>query len=117
MEICHHPLLCLMEQDKGVLLLLYVPSLEPLLAIIWNSVDIGGVNVGEEGHGIRGRHLIIYLTKPKTTPPNLVKELKRNGELSNFKINTVKSEILNISLDKKEELALQREFPFTWGGN
>lgn len=50
------------------------------------------------------------------TLPNLIKELQKYRELSNFKINPVKSEILKISMDKKEELALQIEFSFTWGG-
>lgn len=38
------------------------------------------------------------------------------GELSNFKMNPIKSEILTISLSKKEALALQSEFPFIWEG-
>lgn len=43
-----------------------------------------------------------------------MKELEQYGECSNFKINPVKSEILNISVPLEEALVYQEEFPFIW---
>lgn len=97
--------------------LLFVLSLEPLLATILRSVDIRGLRIGVEEHKIAAyaNDVLCYVTNPRITLPNLVKELKKYGEPSNLKINPIKSEILNINIDKKEEQVLQGEFPFTWG--
>lgn len=58
--------------------------------------------------------ILLYMTKPRLSLPNLIKELKEYGELTNFKINPIKTVILNLGVDKNEEKALQQEFPFTW---
>lgn len=73
---------------------------------------------GDEEHKIAAYadDVLYYISNPRITLPNLMKELIEYGNLSILKINSVKSEILNIGLGKKEELALQMEFPFTWGG-
>lgn len=95
---------------------LFVISLEPLLATIKINVDISGLKIGEEEHKIAAYadDVLCYITNPRITLPNLVKELKKYGELSNLKINPIKSEILNINIDKEKQ-ALQGEFPFIWG--
>lgn len=92
--------------------LLYVLSLEPLLDTIENSADIGGVKIRGEEHKVvaYADDVLFFISNPRTTLPNLIKELKKYGELSNLKINHVKSEIL--SLSKEEVIVLQREF--TW---
>lgn len=46
--------------------------------------------------------------------PCLLKVLKEYGDLSNFKINPGKSEVLNINVSAKDEHGLQQEFPFPW---
>lgn len=48
------------------------------------------------------------------TLPNILKEVTEYGELSNCKINPIRTDILNIGLGRKGVLALQKEFPFTW---
>lgn len=97
--------------------LLYVLLLEPILATIRNNTDMGGVKMGEEEHKVAAYadDILFYVSNPRTTLPNLIIGLKRYGELSNLNINSIKSKMLYINLSKKEKLALQREFPFTWG--
>lgn len=58
--------------------------------------------------------LLLYITNPIITIPNLMKEFKRLGELSYFKVNYDKSEMLNISLTEKTYLLLQKDFLFKW---
>lgn len=105
------------RQGCPLSLLLYVLLLEPFLATIRNSADIGGARIRDEEHKVAAyaNDILFYISKPRLTLPNLMKELKKSGN-SNFKINPIKSEILNISLSKKEAFTLQREFPFTWKG-
>lgn len=58
--------------------------------------------------------MLIYVTNPIITIPNLIKEFKRFGEISNFKVNYDKSEMLNMSLLEKTYSLLQKDFPFKW---
>ena len=84
-------------------------ALEPLLAKIWENSDIGGVRVGKDEHKVAAYadDILLYLTKPRVALPNVIKEIKRYGELSNFKINPIKTVILNLGIDKKESEELQ----------
>lgn len=77
--------------------------------------DSGGKSGGKE-HKVAAYadDILMYVTNPRVTLSNILKEVTEYGELSNFKINPIKTEILNIGLGKKEVLALQKEFPFTW---
>lgn len=53
-------------------------SLEPLLATIQSSVDIGGVKIREEEHKVatNADDMPFYISTSKTTLPNLIKEMK-----------------------------------------
>lgn len=96
--------------------LLYIIALEPLLTKIRNNADMGGVKVGEEEHKVAAYadDLLLYMTKPRLSLPSLTKELKEYGALSNFKINPIKTVILDLGINKKEEKLLKQEFPFIW---
>lgn len=88
--------------------------MHPLLPTIRNSIDIGGVKIGDEEHKVAAYadDIPFYISSARIKLPNLMKLLKHYGEISNLKINLSKSEILNINLGKKEEQALQWEFPW-----
>lgn len=61
--------------------LLFVLALEPLLMRIrWNT-DIRGIKVGEEIHKIAAYvdDILLYITRPMISLPNLVKTLKEYG--------------------------------------
>ena len=78
--------------------LLYVLTLEPFLATLRNNQNIEGARIGEEEHKISAYadDILMYITNPRVTLPNVAKEIKKYGELSNFKINPIKTEIINI---------------------
>lgn len=76
--------------------------MEPFLSTLRNNQDIGGARVGEEEHKIAAYadDILMYVTNPRVTLPNIIKEMKKYGELLNFKINPIKTEILNIGVEK-----------------
>lgn len=43
------------------------------------------------------------MTKPRLSLPNLIRELKEYGALSNFKINPIKTVILKLGISKKRK--------------
>lgn len=94
--------------------LLFVLTLEPLLAAIRKNPDIGGCTVGGEEHKVAAYadDVLLYTTNPRISIPNILAIVKRFGEISNYKINLGKSEALNINIDKKEEEWIRETFPF-----
>ena len=58
--------------------LLFVLSLEPLLASIRNSPDVNGIKVNEEVHKLSAfaDDVLLYIVNPRTSIPNLLKILK-----------------------------------------
>ena len=69
--------------------MLFVLSLESLLATIRNSVDIGGIKVGQVEHKVSAfaDDILLYISNPRITLPNIIKIMKQYGELSNLKMN------------------------------
>lgn len=91
------------RQGCPLLPLLYILVIEHLITAIRKNKDINGIKIKDIKYktAIYADDLLIYVTNPIITIPNLIKEFKRFGELSNFKVNYDKSEVLNISLLKK----------------
>lgn len=96
--------------------LLFILTLEPLLATIRKNPDCSGIRIGTEEHKLAAYadDVLFYITNPRISIPNLLQILKRYGDISNFKVNLSKSEILNINIDKQEEEKLSGEFHFPW---
>lgn len=61
--------------------------------------------------------LLLYITNPLVTLPNLIQEFRRFGEVSNFKVNFNKSEALSISLSTNTVELLRKIFSFKWQAN
>lgn len=59
--------------------LLYILSLEPFLATLRNIEDIGWVRVGEDEHKVvaYADDILMYVTKPRVTLPNIIREMKK----------------------------------------
>lgn len=96
--------------------LLFVLSLEPLLATKRKDSSITGFKLRKEEHKISAfaDEILFYVANPRKSMRNLTNILKQYGEVSNFKINLAKSEILNINLSLTEEKILKNEFKFSW---
>lgn len=58
--------------------------------------------------------LLMYVSSPVTTLLSILKEFDQYGALSNYMVNTHKSELLNISLPALMVSSLQDSFPFKW---
>uniref|UniRef100_A0A803J9H5 Reverse transcriptase domain-containing protein n=1 Tax=Xenopus tropicalis TaxID=8364 RepID=A0A803J9H5_XENTR len=57
---------------------------------------------------------VLSLTQPLISLPNLLKEINKYNQLSDFKINNDKSSALDISLPTTTETLLTEKFPFHW---
>ena len=78
---------------------------------------------GHSGYPSRGREfkislfaddIILTLTRPRISLPNLQRELERYGALSGYKTNTSKSMAMPINMPGPEALHLQSVFPYHW---
>lgn len=96
--------------------LLFVLTLEPLLASIRKNPDISGCVVERDEHKFSAfaNDILFYIVKPRISLPNLLAILRRYGELSNYKVNLTKSVILNINIDGQEVSKLKETFHFPW---
>lgn len=97
---------------QGCLLspLLYVIEMEHLTTAIRNNLDIQGIRVKgkEDKMSVYADDLLIYVTNPVVTLPNHIQEFKCFGAVSNFKVNSDKSDALNTSLPTKFQQLLQK---------
>lgn len=96
--------------------MLFVLALELLLAAIRKNADIRGVRIGDGEYKVAAYadDVLVYMSNPKITIPNVLKVVGRYGKLTNFKINMSKSEILKITTPKEEQQAIQPKFHFVW---
>lgn len=93
--------------------LLFVLALEPLLVKIRRSPDISGVKIGDEEYKLAAfvDDVLFYVPHSRTTLPNLMATIKAYGRLSNFRVNSAKSETLDITEGKVGDNAYQKFFP------
>ena len=96
--------------------LLFALCVEPLAATIRGNPSIRGVSVrGREFKiSLFADDVILSLTQPRISLPNLHAELSRYGALSGYKINTSKSEALPINISGAEVAHLQANFSYRW---
>lgn len=96
--------------------LIYILTLEPLLNKLRLNPDIQGVTVKEREYKVVAFAIDILLSLrfPRTSLPNLLKDLSLFGKISNLKINHSKSYALNITLPAQGVLHCRESFPFRW---
>lgn len=91
--------------------LLYVLFMEPLVVTLRRKADVKGIRMGSDQLALYADDLLLYISSPSTTLPIMLQECNKFGELSNFKVNTHKSEILNVTLPREVVDTLRTSFP------
>lgn len=96
--------------------LLYALSIEPLAAVIRNSVDISGVQVNSAQYKLSlfADDVLLTITNPLTTLPSLHKLLELYGSLSGHKINMSKTEALPVQIPQMTLEILKSKFKYNW---
>lgn len=96
--------------------ILFVLTLEPLLNFIRANPNIKGISTTNKQYKIAAfaDDILLFLTEPHITLPNLLQDLKSFQHISNFKINFDKSHALNISLSPEQVKSCVLNFPFSW---
>lgn len=97
--------------------MLFLLTLEPLLLRIRQNRDISGVVIGNMEYKLAAfaDDILLYITQPRISLPNIMANLVEYGKLSNFKVNPTKSEALEINHFKESDHSYQKHFPFVWG--
>lgn len=90
--------------------------MEHLTTAIHKNVDIQGIKLKETVYkmSVYADDLLLYITNPIVTIPNLIQKFNRFAILSNSKVNYDKSEALNITLSSKTLDLLKRNLSFKW---
>lgn len=96
--------------------LIFILTLEPLLRCLRTNPDIAGIPISNHTYKLAAYadDILMFLSNPLTTIPNLLKQFIEFESLSNLQINFSKSQALNISLSKTIFHQCKNNFPFTW---
>lgn len=60
------------------------------------------------------RHIILFLTSPTTSLPHAHSVLNEFSQISFYKVNFMKSLILDLGVPPHLRIQLQADFPYTW---
>lgn len=93
---------------------LFILTLEPLLNSIRMNPHITDINSTSSHYKIAAYadDVLLFLSNPLISLPNLQKELKLFQYITNFKINRTKFEALNISLPGPLVEQFKQSFPY-----
>lgn len=96
--------------------LIFILSLEPLLNRLRANPDIKSIDIKHRTFKLAAfaDDILLFLTEPLTTIPNLLKDFQTFNTLTNLQINFSKSTALNVSLDHDTCHQCQNNFPFKW---
>lgn len=80
--------------------LIFLLILEPLLQRIITNPDITGVQVGKVFYNVAAfaDNLQFFFASSEVTLPNLMGELDLYAQMSNYKFNYAKSEVMNLTV-------------------
>uniref|UniRef100_A0A803J749 Reverse transcriptase domain-containing protein n=1 Tax=Xenopus tropicalis TaxID=8364 RepID=A0A803J749_XENTR len=96
--------------------LIFALSLEPLAHAIRQNPNIKGFQVGPTEHKISlfADDILLTLTSPQTTLPNLLTTLEKFQSIAGYKINPSKSHALPLQMPSSEIKLLQLNFDYKW---
>lgn len=87
-----------------------------MLHYLWNLRSVWGIEIGGLEFKLAAftDEVLLFLTDPITTIPNLIQALDLVTYLSNLKINFSKSMALNVTLDPAAMSQCSTTFLFRW---
>lgn len=93
-----------------------VLTLEPLLNRIRSNPHIKGIQINEKTYKVAAfaDDMLLFLSAPHISIPNLIQDLEHLHLISNLKMNHSKSNALNITLPPESVELCKKNFPFTW---
>lgn len=96
--------------------LIFALVMEPLAARIRGNIDIRGVRTGFSEHKIAlyADDVLLSLTNPATSLPSLLAELESYSQVSGYKINVDKTEVLDFYLPPALKRDLESQLPCNW---
>lgn len=96
--------------------ILFILTLDPFLRRIRENADIKGVFVGDKQYKLAAfaDDILLFLTEPHITLPNLLKDLSLFQFIAHFKINYSKTQALNITLPDSQVHLCKSNFQFLW---
>uniref|UniRef100_A0A6I8Q4E7 Reverse transcriptase domain-containing protein n=1 Tax=Xenopus tropicalis TaxID=8364 RepID=A0A6I8Q4E7_XENTR len=96
--------------------ILFILALEPLATLIRENTDITGLSQNSTQHKVClfADNILMLITKPLTTLPNLINIFNKFAEISGLNINYSKSHALNINLPQTTVKLLKLNFDFHW---
>uniref|UniRef100_A0A803JI52 Reverse transcriptase domain-containing protein n=1 Tax=Xenopus tropicalis TaxID=8364 RepID=A0A803JI52_XENTR len=96
--------------------ILFILALEPLAAQIRNNINISGLQTESNHHKIClfADDILLMITRPLTTLPNLINTFDKYAEISGLKINYTKTYAMNMNLPPPQLKLLQLNFDFKW---
>lgn len=97
-------------------LFIFILTLEPLLRRLRANPDVKGIDIKKRTYKLAAfaDDILLFLTEPLTTLPNLLKDFNTFKTLTNLQINFTKSNALNITISSETCKQCQTTFPFTW---
>lgn len=98
--------------------LLFVLALEPLAMAVRAHTGITGITIGKKDHRISlfADDVIFFLTKLKSSIPNLMTLIENFGEFSGYKINNSKSVLLFLNKEERHKPIINTPFMTTTEG-
>uniref|UniRef100_A0A8C5QKB6 Reverse transcriptase domain-containing protein n=1 Tax=Leptobrachium leishanense TaxID=445787 RepID=A0A8C5QKB6_9ANUR len=96
--------------------LLFALFLEPFLEAIRRDDRIQGIQGMKHTHKVSAYadDLLFLLPHPRTSMPHLLEHFKIFGELSGYKINNDKSNMLSLDMSTTDVSFVRSRFPFQW---
>ncbi|KAM5171776.1 A.superbus venom factor 1-like [Mantella aurantiaca] len=96
--------------------IIYVLTLEPFLVRLRDNPNIQGISIKDKEYKVAAfaDDILLFLTKPLMSIPNLLEEISFFNKISNLKINLSKSFALNVSLKQVTVNQCSSNFPFIW---
>lgn len=96
--------------------LIFNLSIEPLAAAIRSHPDIHGIHIASKEHVINlfADDVLLFLFYPKQSLPALSHLLHSFSTISYYKVNTLKSQLLDWYIDPVTRTFLSEKFPFQW---